>query len=432
MIVGIQALAYFRYNADARVLGYLFAAFGLGALCGAIVAQRLVRDIDLLKLAALAIVAMPLPLFVLGFSVPWSAAIVIVAAVGFFTPLVNAPLMGVLTVRTPEALRPKVLTAVLAVTSMAGPLGFVVAGYLLRRVSLGSFFIGLPALLTLGGLAFAGVLLRHLATSAPSGGDVRLRRLQAAASSNETGIEIAARRRCRLIANSQEPAGSTRARPRLRITWLNRGVVGKPHRTNRNERREPAESEAITRRRQNHQRDGGRDHFARRDERCAIRRRLWWAEYDRRAGLRGDRRGRKRREGRHARPRAGPVARSTADGMARITAETPAKPWPRSSFRSSASNGRLRASPPAISRIAATEPRKIGECANVLALKFTFIPITPAISVPGSSRIDATVRTLMISFVRCSVRAISTSKDPLIASFASRAAARAASVFTAS
>jgi hypothetical protein len=44
---------------------------------------------------------------------------------------------------------------------MAGPFGFIAAGYLLRHVSLGSFFIGLPALLTLGGLAFASVLLRH-------------------------------------------------------------------------------------------------------------------------------------------------------------------------------------------------------------------------------------------------------------------------------
>jgi MFS family permease len=161
LIVGLQALAYFRYDADARVLGYLFAAFGAGALCGAIAAQRLVRDVDLLKLAALAIVAMPLPLFVLGFSVPWTAAIVVVAAVGFCTPLVNAPLMGVLTVRTPEALRPKVLTAVLTVASLAGPLGFVVAGETLRYVPLSTFFFVLPALLLLGSLAFAGVILRR-------------------------------------------------------------------------------------------------------------------------------------------------------------------------------------------------------------------------------------------------------------------------------
>ena len=47
---------------------------------------------------------------------------------------------------------------------------FIAAGYLLRNVSLGSFFIGLPALLTLGGLAFAAVLLRH--QRGETGGDV--------------------------------------------------------------------------------------------------------------------------------------------------------------------------------------------------------------------------------------------------------------------
>ena len=161
LIIGLQALAYFRYDADGRVLGYLFAAFGAGALCGALAAQRLVRKVDLLKLAALAIVAMPLPLFLLSFSVPWTAAIVVVAAVGFCTPLVNAPLMGVLTVRTPEALRAKVLTAVIGVASMAGPLGFVVAGQSLRFVPLSTFFVVLPALLVVGSLTFAGVVLRR-------------------------------------------------------------------------------------------------------------------------------------------------------------------------------------------------------------------------------------------------------------------------------
>ena len=168
LIIGLQALAYFRYDADARVLGYLFAAFGAGALCGALAAQRLVREVDLLKLAAVAIVAMPLPLFLLSFSVPWTAAIVVVAAVGFCTPLVNAPLMGVLTVRTPEALRAKVLTAVIGVASMAGPLGFVVAGQSLRFVPLSRFFVVLPALLVVGSLTFAWVALRRRSIDAMS------------------------------------------------------------------------------------------------------------------------------------------------------------------------------------------------------------------------------------------------------------------------
>jgi len=114
-----------------------------------------------LKLAAVAIVAMPLPLFLLSPSTPWPAATVIIAGFAFFTPLVNAPVIGILTSRTPAELRPKVMTAVMTIATMAGPFGFLAAGYALQHVAVGSFFIGLPALLTIGSLGFAGVLLRH-------------------------------------------------------------------------------------------------------------------------------------------------------------------------------------------------------------------------------------------------------------------------------
>jgi predicted MFS family arabinose efflux permease len=143
------------------VLGLLFAGFGVGALAGAIVAQQLTQKVPLLKLAAVAIVAMPLPLFLLSPSTPWPVAGLIIGAFAFFTPLVNAPIVGILTVRTPAELRPKVMTAVMTVASMAGPFGFLAAGYLLQHVAIGSFFIGLPALLLLGSLAFAAALLRQ-------------------------------------------------------------------------------------------------------------------------------------------------------------------------------------------------------------------------------------------------------------------------------
>ena len=166
LIVGVQGLAYFRYDRDAHVLGYLFGSFGVGALAGALVAQQLTKKVNLLKLAAVAIVAMPLPLFLLALSMPWAAAMVVVGAFAFFSPLVNAPIIGVLTVRTPEALRPKVMTAVMTVATLAGPLGFVAAAQALRYISLSTLFVVLPALLTLGALAFAAVLLRN---SAPAG-----------------------------------------------------------------------------------------------------------------------------------------------------------------------------------------------------------------------------------------------------------------------
>jgi predicted MFS family arabinose efflux permease len=161
LIVAVQGLAYFRYGQDAHVVGYLFAAFGIGALAGAVVAQQLAAKVDLLKLAAIAIVAMPLPLWLMSVSMPWELAMLVLAAFGFFTPLVNAPLFGVLTVRTPAALRPKVITSLITVATLAGPLGFIAAGEALRYVSLTAVFVAIAAGLTVGGVVFATVLLRN-------------------------------------------------------------------------------------------------------------------------------------------------------------------------------------------------------------------------------------------------------------------------------
>jgi predicted MFS family arabinose efflux permease len=160
IVLGVQAIDYFRYDASGYDIAFLFGGFGVGALLGSVVAQQATQKIPLLELAAVAIVCMPLPLFLLAPRTPWPVATVIIAAFAFFAPLVNAPVIGLLTVRTPAELRPKVMTAVMTVATMAGPFGFITAGYLLRHVALGPFFIGLPALLTLGGLAFAAVLLR--------------------------------------------------------------------------------------------------------------------------------------------------------------------------------------------------------------------------------------------------------------------------------
>jgi predicted MFS family arabinose efflux permease len=161
IVLGVQAIDYFRYHASGHVVGLLFAGFGIGALLGALVAQQLTQRVSLLKLAAVAIVLMPLPLFLLVPRTPWPVAMIILGGFAFFTPLVNAPVIGLLTVRTPAELRPKVMTAVMTVATMAGPFGFIAAGYVLQHVALGPFFVGLPALLALGGLAFAAVALRN-------------------------------------------------------------------------------------------------------------------------------------------------------------------------------------------------------------------------------------------------------------------------------
>ena len=49
LIAAVNALAYFHYSASPHVAGLLFGAFGAGALLGALLAQRLVAKVDLLR-----------------------------------------------------------------------------------------------------------------------------------------------------------------------------------------------------------------------------------------------------------------------------------------------------------------------------------------------------------------------------------------------
>jgi MFS family permease len=168
LIVGVQGLAYVSYGVDAHALGFLFGGFGIGALLGALTAQQLTQRTSLAKLAALAILGMPLPVFLLGIAMPWPAAAVVLASFGFFVPLTNAPIIGILTVRTPAALRPKVMSAVMTIATLAGPLGFVGAGQLLEHVAVTTLFLVVAAGLLVAAAAFAGVLLRNGRSADPS------------------------------------------------------------------------------------------------------------------------------------------------------------------------------------------------------------------------------------------------------------------------
>jgi MFS family permease len=168
LIIGVQWLAYDNYDQSAHVLGLLFGSFGAGALVGALAAQQLTQKVELVKLSAIGAIGLPLPIFLLATAIPWQAAMAVVAACGFFQPLVNAPIVGILTVRTPPALRPKVMTAVMTVASLAGPLGFLAAGEALRWISVETLFLLVAAALLAGSLVFARVLLRNGRSADPS------------------------------------------------------------------------------------------------------------------------------------------------------------------------------------------------------------------------------------------------------------------------
>jgi predicted MFS family arabinose efflux permease len=131
MSAGLTVLAYEEYSSS-KVAGTFFAAFGLGAVLGSVAAVRIVGRFDPLRLGAAAFVALTLPVFALAIELPVPVVIVALAMSSFFGPLVNAPLIGVITIRTPEAVRAKVMTAVLTMAMLAGPIGLLLAGPLLE------------------------------------------------------------------------------------------------------------------------------------------------------------------------------------------------------------------------------------------------------------------------------------------------------------
>jgi MFS family permease len=173
LVATLPVLVVRRYGADAKIVGFLFAAFGGGALIGSVLASQIVRKVPLMRIAAVGILAMALPLWALSISMPWWLVIVVLAAFGLCAPLVNAPMIAVLTVRTPEALRPKVMTAVMTLSGVVGPLGFLAAGQSLQYVSLTLAFLVAAAGFTIGAVAFSTAVTRGEAASIalPAHGD---------------------------------------------------------------------------------------------------------------------------------------------------------------------------------------------------------------------------------------------------------------------
>jgi MFS family permease len=155
----LPVLAFQRYD-DARVGGWLFAAYGLGGLIGTAVAYRLVTKVPALTLASLGAIGFALPLWVL---VPHVALTPILGALAFTAlcqPLINAPMFGVITTRTPPALFPKVMTAIVTLATIAGPLGVLFAGALLEHEGLMVTFGVIAGGVTVVALLFVGVLTR--------------------------------------------------------------------------------------------------------------------------------------------------------------------------------------------------------------------------------------------------------------------------------
>jgi predicted MFS family arabinose efflux permease len=159
--------AFDEFSGDSKIAGLFFTAMGAGAVIGSIAAVVVVKRFPPLRLAALGIVALTLPLWLLPFGLPaWGVMAALFTAM-LFTPLVNGPVIGVITARTPVDLRPKMMTALISLSTLSAPAGFLVAGQLLEPWGVERVFAAVAIGMTASALAFAAIALRHREEAAP-------------------------------------------------------------------------------------------------------------------------------------------------------------------------------------------------------------------------------------------------------------------------
>jgi MFS family permease len=153
--------AYESFSGNSKIAGLFFTSIGAGALLGSIGSVFVVKRVQPLRLAAFGIVAMTLPLWLLPLELPaWGVMAALFSAL-LFTPLVNGPVIGVITARTPPDLRPKMMTALISLSTLSAPLGFLAAGQLLEPWGVPRVFAAVAIGLTATALVFATIALRH-------------------------------------------------------------------------------------------------------------------------------------------------------------------------------------------------------------------------------------------------------------------------------
>jgi MFS family permease len=158
--IAVPVLVVVRFDADARVAGWLFASFGVGALIGNAVAYRyLLRRVDGLALIAACVMGQALPLWLLPLPLPAAALSAALLVSGIANGLVNPSLHTIMTLRIPPPLRPTVMTTMMVVWAGVNPLAVFGAGPVLDRYGVEPVLVAFAAVQT---VSMAAVVVSSL------------------------------------------------------------------------------------------------------------------------------------------------------------------------------------------------------------------------------------------------------------------------------
>jgi MFS family permease len=154
LLASLPVVTDLRFGADPRIAGLLFAAWGAGALLGLYGVMRYAAKLPPIRMGALAAVALALPLWLLALPLTaWQFGLVLLVS-GVFTPMLNAPLITLILLRTPEELRAQTITFVMTANLLAGPLGYALVGPALQAWGLSTVL-----LVVAGGITLAALLM---------------------------------------------------------------------------------------------------------------------------------------------------------------------------------------------------------------------------------------------------------------------------------
>jgi MFS family permease len=154
-----------RYGENAQVLGWIWGAFGAGAVLGSVVAFRIVARIDRLLVGSVGEIFMTAPLWLLLADAPPAAAIATLFLSGLANGIVNAPIHAILMLRTPRALRAKVWSVIIVMTAILGPPLLVATGPALESAGLRPTLVGLLTIQSVAVVWFTAAGLQERARS---------------------------------------------------------------------------------------------------------------------------------------------------------------------------------------------------------------------------------------------------------------------------
>ncbi|HXP20055.1 MAG TPA: MFS transporter [Streptosporangiaceae bacterium] len=168
LLASLPVVADRRFDANPKVAGLLFAAWGAGALIGLYGVMRFASKLPPIRMGALAAVALALPLWLLALPLnAWQFGLVLLVS-GVFTPMLNAPLITLILLRTPEELRAQVIAFVMTANLLAGPLGYALAGPALQAWGLRTVLLVVAAGISVAALLMSTIIKVDAAGAEPA------------------------------------------------------------------------------------------------------------------------------------------------------------------------------------------------------------------------------------------------------------------------